>query len=297
MKRKRNPFEVFGLTPRIVADLPDEVLFKLIRSIYRTLQLVHHPDKGGDPKKALELNLAFDKLNFEKDPDGFRAYKKAYVERLSRKTLWKEVEDLEAQNRKLTYILELLKERFWQYLSLGVGVGKEHFKKGLALRINLIDVVSQLNYGQFTSLRRRHTFYKEVWLWKDNLALRKKGNREVFEKIRSYTVLGTIKREHFPPWPLLSRDLNEERMFLKDCMKQETFIKEALFFLTPEVRPNHYLFVYHQSLKDWVFLEGLITKVEEVSAVDFLKHWNQAEESPISNSTPEKAKQSFPEEL
>jgi hypothetical protein len=69
-------------------------------------------------------------------------------------------------------------------------------------------------------------------------------------------VLGTIKREHFSPWPFLSRDFKEEQMFLKDYMKRETFIKEALFFLTPELKPNHYLFVYPQGSKDLVYLEG-----------------------------------------
>jgi len=31
--RKKNPFEIFGLSPKIVKELDEEVLFKLIKSI------------------------------------------------------------------------------------------------------------------------------------------------------------------------------------------------------------------------------------------------------------------------
>jgi len=43
-------------------------------------------------------------------------------------------------------------------------------------------------------------------------------------------------------------------------------------------------------------LEGLITKVEEVSAVDFLRVWNKAEDLLSFNSQSEGLKEGLPED-
>jgi len=58
----------------------------------------------------------------------------------------------------------------------------------------------------------------------------------------------------------------------------------------------NYLFVYLQGSKDLVYLEGLITKVEEVSAVDFLSVWNKAEDILSSSSQSEGLKEGLPED-
>ncbi len=289
MPLKRNPFEFFGLTPKLVSELSDEILFKLIRSIYRTLQLAYHPDRGGDPKKALELNLAYESLNWERDPESFRRLKRAYIQRLSRKTLKKELEELSAQNRKLLYIQELLKERFWHYLLYGLNKKEEIFKQGLALKLSLLDVVSQLNLSQYSPLKRKRLFSSEIWLWKEGMMLKGKAETKTYFRLKNWIILGTIKREHFSPWPFLQRDFREEGMVLKDYLSRESFLKEALLFLSPELKVNHYLFTYTSSQPERVYLEGLITKVEDVSALEFLNRWKEGiEGEPLTKEKDQK---------
>ncbi len=58
----------------------------LVRSAYRALQTIYHPDRGGSHKKAIEVNLAFEMLDYRKDQEQFAAHKERYVQRLYRTT-------------------------------------------------------------------------------------------------------------------------------------------------------------------------------------------------------------------
>lgn len=57
-----NPFKVLGLDPQTLKSLKPDQRRRVIEVQYRTLQHIHHPDKGGDPRKAAELNWAKDEL-------------------------------------------------------------------------------------------------------------------------------------------------------------------------------------------------------------------------------------------
>ena len=68
MALNKNPFDVFGLSPEAVSRLGEKDLFALLRSMYRSLQKVYHPDcatgRGAtnevkSNQSATELNLAF----------------------------------------------------------------------------------------------------------------------------------------------------------------------------------------------------------------------------------------------
>ncbi len=272
-KRKRNPFEIFGLSPRIVKELDEETLFKLIKAIYRVFQFAYHPDKGGDPKKALEINLAFESINLEKNPENFRNYRKKYIERLSRKTLQRELEELRTQNRKLSFYNQLLKDKLWRYLESGFDYLEKLFNNSGGLELRLFDII---NYMNFSGLRntRRQMFFKEIILTKDFL-LKRSAYEEYYRKFVNYKYLGCIKREYLEPWVLLEREFKEDTPNFKNFISKEAFIKECLIYLDVEIKPNSYVFFYTPEEFEKVFLEGVVIeykKIEEEEVLNILNH-------------------------
>lgn len=283
MKKFRfNPFEVFGVTPQIVKELDDETLFKLIKKIYRTLQMHYHPDKGGDPRKALELNLAFEAINYEKNPKSFQDYKKSYLLRLSRKTLKKELEEMKDRYRRLIYWHELLRERFWQFLENNDNYLRFLYKQGLVLKIKLLDVILQINFGNMTSFKNKGSFFKEIIIGPE-VYLKKEAGRGRYQILKNYKFLGAAKREHLSPWVLMERDLREERFYLKDFMSKETFIREVLIYLTPEIKSNYYLFFYNYNEPHCVYLEGLVLKLEEITQLEYWEILNKESKEGLAN--------------
>lgn len=270
-KIKKNPFEIFGITPQLAKEVNDEVLYKIIKNIYRTLQLYYHPDKGGDPKKALELNLAFEALNYVKNPQSFSNLKKTYIQRLSRKTLKKELEELEKIHRKLLYLNELLKERFWHFLEKGSDFFKEIFNRGFFLKVKLLDIVSHINFSDYISFKKKKHFFKEIIFSNEDFVLKKEAFQERYIKIKNYKFLGTIKRESFAPWNFLERSLREEKFFLRDYLNKDTFIRDLLIYLQPEIKSDFYLFYYNPLQPHRIYLEGLILKCEEITQLEFLE--------------------------
>jgi hypothetical protein len=97
----KNPFEVFGLTPEMVGELSEKELFGVLKSIHRALQKTFHPDVPGRrpnngsgraaaqasaptaADRTVELNLAFEALDLERNPASFRRSRKSYVARRS----------------------------------------------------------------------------------------------------------------------------------------------------------------------------------------------------------------------
>ena len=125
---RKNPFEILGVTPEIAGRLGERDLFALVKSMYRTLLKVYHPDRqrSTDPKtiardaaRAVELNLAFESLNLDKDPESFRYYHRTYSGRINR-GLRKKVAELENQLKAGRERQNLLSDRFMLYLLCGL---------------------------------------------------------------------------------------------------------------------------------------------------------------------------------
>ncbi len=271
-RRKTNPFEILGLSSKIVKELDEKALFRLVKAVYRVLQTVYHPDKGGNPDKALEINLAFELLNLEKNPDSFREFRKKYIARLSRKTLQTKIEELETQNRKLNFTNQLLKERFWQFLKEEFKSLKEVFKQQKALKLKVFDAVSYFNFSHMRRIKKQ-MFFKDLILTEDFILI-KRTYEKLFRKVLNYKYIGTIKREYIEPWVLLERDLREGASYLKNYIKEEIFVKECLMFLNFKIDPNSYVFFYDFKDTKKVVLEGVIIKIEEMSyseVLDILK--------------------------
>ncbi|MCS7149228.1 MAG: hypothetical protein RMI93_00600 [Caldimicrobium sp.] len=267
-KTKRNPFEYFGLTPQFIKECDDETLFKIIRSIYRVLQMRYHPDRGGDPKKAMELNLAYENIDYDKDPQRFQQHKKLYLERLSRKTLRRELENLETSHRKLTYLLEVTKERFWNYITAENFILNKHNILDLAIKVKIFDVISHINYSNIVSFKKKDFYFKEFIFSKGLIYRVSSPTERKLILLRDYKFIGSIKRGSIEPWNLMERDIREEGFFLKNYLTKDTFIKEALFYINPEIKLNTYLFFYNFLEPNRVYLEGVALRVEEVKSAE-----------------------------
>ena len=258
-KIRKNPFEVFGITPKIVKELDDETLFKLVKSVYRTLQLKYHPDKGGDLQKIKELNLAFELLNLEKSPETFKFYKKKYIERLSRKTLKDKIENLETELRKSIFYRELLKDTFWLYIR-EIYEFWLNFLKNEVLHLKIFDAVTHSNFSYMRAVKNT-IFFHEIFVYPDKVVRKKEKNEQLFT---NYIYLGTLKRGLVEPWVLLERAFDEDG-YLKHSIKEEVFVKECLVFLNPNPVHGSYVFFYSPQDKK-VYLEGIITKANWVKS-------------------------------
>lgn len=267
--KKVNPFEIFGLTPQLVKSLNEETLYKVIRTLYRVYQTIYHPDKGGDPKKALEINLAFEKLNLDKNPEAFREYRKNYIKRLSRKSMMSRIEELEASNRKLSFKNELLKEKCWDFLVQSYRFFEEVFKENKVLKFIIFDLVLHLNFSHLKRVKKQ-TFFKEIYLFKDKV-YKREGLEKHYREMTNYRYLGTIERSYIEPWSLLESNPLTEYGKYKNFILKDTFLQECLLFLKQEPRLNSYLFFYSLENPQRIILEGVLIKKEVLSTEEVLK--------------------------
>jgi curved DNA-binding protein CbpA len=85
----RNPFKVLGLTPDIVKALgSDEAIMAHVRSSYKALSRVFHPDVGGSQARFVELSQAMEQLD---NPGNFQSFKESYL--MPRKTQMADLTD------------------------------------------------------------------------------------------------------------------------------------------------------------------------------------------------------------
>lgn len=70
-KAKPNPFAVLGCAPDLIREFEKEPgkVDILVKSQYRVLSQIHHPDRAGDPERFKEIQEAYDTLSedFERD--------------------------------------------------------------------------------------------------------------------------------------------------------------------------------------------------------------------------------------
>ena len=268
MRQRKNPFEIFGLSPQIVKKLDEEILFKLIKAIYRVFQFAYHPDRGGDSKKALEINLAFEKINLEKNPESFKSYRNKYIKRLSRKTLRTELEELKAQNRKLSFYNELLKEKLWRYLENGSLYLENFFETHKGLKLRLFDMVTYMNFSGLRNAKKQ-MFFKDVIITK-KYVLKRTNYEKYYRKFLNYKYIGCIKREYLEPWFLLERESKEGNQKFKNFIPKEVFVKECLIYLEPEIKINSYVFFYSPENLQKIVLEGVVIECKEMEEDEIL---------------------------
>ncbi len=254
---RRNPFEILGLSPRIVKELDEESLFRLVKACYRALQQVHHPDlSSGSGEKALELNLAFEALNLPKNPESFRKYRQAYIKRLSRKTLRSKLEEMALRLGRAFRERDHLEEAFWENLLVRAQEGHLLSPRPRKIRIKVFDLSLKYRFP-YPVFGSRAPFKEFLFDEEGELYLKVPGKRPP-RKISGLKMVGCVPREKIEPWLLLEKTPGEEGLMAEDYLRAETFRRACLPHLKPRLLPNSYLFSFRNEDCSRLYLEGLV---------------------------------------
>ncbi len=256
----RNPFEVLGLSPKIVKELDEVSLFRLVKACYRALQQVYHPDLiSGSGERALELNLAFEALDLQRNPESFRHHRRRYIKRLSRKTLRSRLEEL---TLKLTRVFReklLLEENFWEELLRRAQVERHLLcPPPQNLKVQLYDLIAKYR-SPFPAFGSRAPF-KELY-FDPHGELYWRYPQKAPRKAAQVKLIGCVLREKIEPWFLLEKSPGGEDLVAQDYMKAETFRRACLPFLRTTLTPNAYLFSVRHGDFTRLYLEGLILRL------------------------------------
>jgi curved DNA-binding protein CbpA len=277
----KNPFEILGLSPEICKKLRDEGLFALVKSSYRTLQTIYHPDRGGDHKRAIELNLAFEMLNYKRDPERFEKYKEKYIRKLSRRsrTRTKEMEE-QIENQKRAY--QQTSTKYYEYILYMNRISNDDHKNAIgslsAVTIGLYDVALQKNIPNATHLYS--TNYKQIKVDAAGKIFVKEVGSRCFRERKFTKFIGSISKEKINIFPHLKGyetsphvpfNLRSPRKLLgyrepvfKNILLEENFILYCLPHLVPIIKENSYLISLNSRTKSLI-LDGCIIKISRDS--------------------------------
>jgi len=258
---RRNPFEVLGLSPRIVKELDEESLFRLVKACYRALQQAHHPDLStGSGEKALELNLAFEALNLPKNPESFRRWRRNYVRRLSRRTLRTRLEEMALRLGRAFREREQLEEAFWENLMVRAAEGHLITPLPRGVRVRLLDL--SLKYRLPYPLFGSRAPFKELIFDEGGETYLRISAKHPPRRAAGLRLLGCVPRERIDPWLLLEKSPGEEGLIAEEYLRAETFRRACLPHLKPRLLREGYLFSFRQEDYSRIYLEGLV--LEEI---------------------------------
>jgi hypothetical protein len=282
---RKNPFEVMGITPEMARSLGEEDLFRLVKANYRLLQHVYHPDsqrphlRGSRrlQEKAVQINLSYEKLDLEKNPESFAEQRKLYIGRLKR-GMRKMVRDLEDQVRSQGRRSQAICDSFMDYILANL----DHKVTVLKLRncrLGLNDVA--LGYNVRNSSWNIGRNYKEMEFDDEgNLFLRPPG-RSQFAFTSTIRLIGTVDEDDLDVVEVLDkRPLPRENLFttsrpryrpedgpfeLRNSLSCAAFKQKCLPHLKADVAERRYLFSIHSSPstdQTQFFLEGMVVKID-----------------------------------
>jgi hypothetical protein len=271
----KNPFAILGIAPEMCNRLQDEDLFVLVKSAYRALQTIYHPDRGGSHKKAIEVNLAFELLDYRKNQDKFVRYRELYIKRLFRKSRDR-ARELEAQLEQQTSVCRKTAQHYYDYILNRIGCD-EHKNSIAALKsmtIGLNDVALQQNLPH--ALHTYGTNYKQIRINDRGRSFVKEVGSSTYHERKYTTLLGSIPRDAveilphlqgYETTPHVPFNLRSEKKLLgyqkpvfKNLILQENFITYCLPHLLPFIRENSYLISINSKNKSLI-LDGVIIKI------------------------------------
>lgn len=280
----KNPFAVLGITPQIAARLDNEALYNLVKASYRALQQAHHPDKlrkqtetaqRKSTELATEINLAYEKLNWIKDPRSFLLHKERYSKTLQRreKTLRKLQAELEAVMNKQ----KELANSFWQYLGNDV-YPVPYLKMPAGVTLGIIDVAMRQNvrYQGWTP----GLGYKEIKFDENGQMHYRLSRQKKFSAVNFIKLIGTVAKDkididallekkplkgtlYIPNQSPVKRTTSRKYLEILNTITIFEFKWHCLPFLRPNLVEGHYLFSIHPKTSgmDKVFLEGVISRI------------------------------------
>jgi curved DNA-binding protein CbpA len=275
---KKNPFEVFGITPEMVKQLDDDQLFKLVQSNYRFLQKIYHPDVVGPTvgtkrghRLATQINRAFEKLDRRKNGETFHQFREEYEARL-KKGFRKRIEDQERQMAVLTELLGDFAHHSMQFL-LHYLEDWERARRNGQSGENSVSIFSLKNvmlgiYDMAVGYNLRNSpwnlgkNYKEICIDGDGDMSYRLLNRKQFSPVKFIRLLGTIKTDKVDLVPLLNKRLAKAATFsgnripvqyanggdmfeVTNTMDLNVFQENCIPFLHPTISENAYLFSFH----------------------------------------------------
>jgi hypothetical protein len=291
--KTRNPFEVLGIAPNMVRALEDRELFSLIKSSYRALQLIYHPDRSPlhdqnlkiqKTQKVAEINIAFEKLNLERDPDSLDHFRNLYVRKPSEG--WKKT--LRQMNRQLAELhskTELLSQGYLRHLLEPCFPEQQDFACEHAAvfnlksrRFGLQDIA--INHNVHSLSWDLGTNYKELKFDAEGRMFYKLPCRKRFIQVNFIKLLGAVDKDKVDLVPLLDRVIPQDLLIRQEkggkpyeesqkgfdilnSLPVEKFRRHCLPFLKPDLSEGSFLFSLHRKTcqENQINLEGLIIRV------------------------------------
>lgn len=291
--KTRNPFEVLGIAPTMVQALEGKELFSLIKSSYRALQLIYHPDRSPlqdqnlkiqKTQKVAEINLAFEKLNHDRDAASLDHYRNLYIRRTG--DGWKKT--LRQMNREMGALYstnELLSKGYLRHLLEPCFPDRQDFVSEHAAvfnlknsRFGLQDIA--INHNVRSLSWDLGTNYKEIKFDHEGRMFYKLPCRKRFMEVKFIKLLGTVDKDKVDVIPLMDRVVPQDLMMEQEKGKKrfednpkgfdilnslpiERFRSHCLPFLKPDLTEGSFLFSLHRKTcqENRINLEGLIIRV------------------------------------
>lgn len=288
----KNPFAVLGITPQVVARLDNEALYNLVRACYRALQQAHHPDKlrrqtetarRKSTERATEINLAYEKLNWAKDPNSFLLHKERYLKAPRREE--KKLRDLQTTLETFIDKQREMADSFWQYLvyseeQAARGDTCSCLKMPVSITLGIIDVAMRQNVrseGWVPGLG-----YKEIRFDENSQMYYRLSRQRKFTAVNFIKLIGTIAKDKIDIDALLEKKPLKGVLYIQtqspvkrgkgskylevlNTIPISEFKWHCLPFLKPDIVEGHYLFSIHRkpSAMDKVFLEGIVSRISK----------------------------------
>lgn len=287
--KTKNPFEVLGIAPQLVRTLSDEQMSQVIKSQYRTLQQIFHPDKQkGSEEKSKELNQSYEQIGPDSPREVYQAFKTQFVKRapVSKKSSALEEELLKASERETQFSNSLL-----NYLASFSGI--ENAKTVFNAAPCTLNMIDTTLYDRVSWMRmlskdaRRKAFFVFKMQGDGNIEIQRGGTKTIvcerkpigtIDKYSVRTQHGSMARAikkiqgvWTPDDENLSRRLaleTRQQRKPREIKEHEPKISPVDFhplmpLLSPLLREDSYLFSFGKEEGRYYFVfEGQINKIQ-----------------------------------
>lgn len=287
--KAKNPFSVLGIAPQVISRLDNESIFKIVKACYRVLQLIHHPDRASKgpesvrikrTEQATQINLAYDRLNWTKNPESFVHYKEQYLKSVQRGT--KKIDKLQ---NALNLVVEKQRntaDSYWDYIahgekSKGNGVlSCLDMLEGVSLQLIDIAMKRNMRSGSWTA----GPGYKEIRFDQGGQMHYRLAYKKTFSAVNFIKLVGTIPKDKLDVEPLLikkplksamyianhsplTRVRSNKHLEITNTIPVTEFKWHCLPLLDSDLADNCYLFSIHTNPaeQDIVFLEGILSRI------------------------------------
>jgi hypothetical protein len=279
----------------MVGELSERELFEVLKGLYRSLQKAFHPDISKKSRtrpgrdRAVELNLAFEALNLDRNRSSFRAHRKSYLEKhhpaLARGRAAALADRLKSQAEREDRLAE-------GYLSFVLASAGTPLPSDMAwtaalpsarnVLLGLQDVAIKNNVRHASWLLGSN--YKNIEINSEGEMRVRSVGRRAFAVASSTVLLGCVPKDSVNITPLLERcppsrfykcpALTEfdpdalPQVSVLNLISQDNFKKHLLPGLCPVLMESAYLFSVNRrefSSSGLISLEGVIVKMEAIS--------------------------------